>query len=119
MQRPIVYIAGPMSDIDNYNKENFNKIAEIATNMGWIVLNPATLPLDMPSKNYMPICLAMLEQSDCMYLLPGSRDSKYKGVGAEIAYARVQHITILEDLEMLQQAYHSFVGDDEEQLSCL
>lgn len=39
-----IYIAGPMTGRENFNREAFNKEAERLTRHGHTVLNPASLP---------------------------------------------------------------------------
>ena len=89
----ILYLAGPMTGLPNMNAPAFFDAEERLSKLGFIVLNPARLPKGMPSGKYMPICLAMLQQSDGIALLPGWRDSK--GANIEFRFAEYQNIKSL------------------------
>ena len=83
----IVYIAGPITGHDDY-KERFAEMAARIELEGHIALNPAILPDNMPPTCYMPICIAMLEQADAIFLLDGWDQSP--GAIAEMLYAERQ-----------------------------
>ena len=89
----IIYIAGPMAGLKNENRPVFAEAAETLRSMGYVVLNPAVLPTGMPRERYMPICLAMLEQADAIYLLRGWEDSR--GAAVEYLLAAYQGKEIL------------------------
>ena len=79
--KEIIYIAGPMTGVENKNRDAFMKAERyLRETRGAAVLNPACLPDDLPITSYMPICLAMLAQADTIALLPMFWQSK----GAEI-----------------------------------
>lgn len=71
-----VYIAGKIRRDKNY-KAKFAEAEEYLKELGHSVMNPAVLP---PSgfrhKEYMKICLAMLDVCDAVYMLPDWRKSK-------------------------------------------
>lgn len=90
----MIYIAGPMMGIDGFNREAFFKAEKSLLKLpNTTVLNPAVLPVDLPEKAYMPICLAMLEQSDVIALLPGWEGSD--GAMIEKRYAERQGKKVL------------------------
>lgn len=89
----IIYIAGPMTGFKSANRPVFAEAAETLRSMGYVVLNPAVLPTGMPRERYMPICLAMLEQADAVYMLHGWEDSN--GPGIEYLLAEYQGKEIL------------------------
>ena len=89
----IVYIAGKMAGEDNWNWSRFKLAESILMQKGHIVLNPADLPNNMPKEKYMPICIAMLEASDAIYMLDGWRNSP--GATLEKSYAEYQHKQII------------------------
>ena len=83
----IAYIAGKITGDDNY-REKFALAEEELYSYESIdtVLNPATLPETLPNDAALKICLAMVEQADCIYALADW--IKSEGAGIEIAYAR-------------------------------
>ncbi|EMD1213045.1 DUF4406 domain-containing protein [Vibrio alginolyticus] len=83
--KAVVYISGPMTGIEQYNHPAFNEVSEDLKAHGYVVLNPATLPLGLTDEAYMDIGLAMVRASDCVVLLDGYKQSK--GAMAEKAYA--------------------------------
>jgi len=82
-----VYIAGKITGLENY-KDNFNKAEEELKAKGYICMNPSILGEGFPYKSYMPICLAMLEACDTVYMLNNWKDSK--GAKVEHEYAKIQ-----------------------------
>lgn len=78
----LIYLSGPMTGLPDLGREAFNRAEQRLRAAGHKVLNPACLPTDLPRAAYLPICLAMLEQADAIYLLDGWEDS----VGAEIEW---------------------------------
>lgn len=89
----IVYIAGKMAGLPDNGRENFNRAEEKLKAQGHIVLNPASLPDGMPRERYMPICLAMLQAADAIYMLNDWGVSK--GANLEFDYANYQMKKIL------------------------
>jgi len=82
----IIYISGPMTGRENYNRAEFNKKSNILTDEGFNVLNPATLPDGLTQLQYMSICQPMVMASQCIYMLIGWQESE--GAVAELALAR-------------------------------
>ncbi|ENR1369437.1 DUF4406 domain-containing protein [Escherichia albertii] len=80
-----IYIAGPMTGYENFNRDAFNKEAERLSRHGHSVLNPATLPNGLTQCEYMDICFAMLRSADAILMLPGWKASA--GATAEYYYA--------------------------------
>lgn len=87
----IVYLAGNITDNDNYKKE-FKQAEKKLKEKGHIVLNPAKLPKGMAKEQYMPICLAMIEQADWLVTI---NDKKSDGVKIEKKYADYQSIPVM------------------------
>lgn len=71
----VIYITGPMSGQENFNRDNFNVVAAMLKAIGHTVLNPALLPDGLTYGQYIKISKAMLECADTIYLLEGWRDS--------------------------------------------
>ena len=64
-----VYIAGKITGNDHY-REEFAAAEEKLRALGYIPINPAILPEGLESRDYMRICLAMLDSADAIALLP-------------------------------------------------
>ena len=85
--RPTVYyIAGPMTGRPEWGRPEFALAEKTLRDLGFKVINPGCLPVDLPGEVYMPICLAMLQQADAVVMLPGWADSE--GARLEFAFAR-------------------------------
>ena len=84
---PILYLAGPMSGIEDYNYPAFNTAATYLRTLGYTVLNPAEncLPDGSPWEAFMRDALAKLIRADGVAYLPGSESSK--GARIETALA--------------------------------
>ena len=103
----IVYIAGPMTGLPDFNYPAFKKKEGLLNELGrraspaiaFTVLNPAVFPFGLPHEAYMQMTLPMLHVSNCIYLLKGWEDSI--GSKIELQYA-------------LENGYRIFVeGSDE------
>lgn len=86
-----IYIAGPISGIENGNKEAFDSLEREILNIGFsenaiAVLNPMSLPLGLTEPEYMDICFAMVRACDVVFFLEGWQESL--GAQAEYTYAR-------------------------------
>jgi hypothetical protein len=64
-----IYIAGPMSGYDNFNRDKFNHFAGELETKGYVVLNPATLPGGLTQAEYMDICCAMIRSATSLLML--------------------------------------------------
>lgn len=91
--KPVIYISGKMRGLEDYGRAHFEAAENMLTSLGFIVLNPAKLPIGMADHKYMPICTAMLEAADCILLLNNWADSK--GATAEYHYAICQGKAII------------------------
>ncbi|PJC87815.1 nucleoside 2-deoxyribosyltransferase [Vibrio sp. HA2012] len=81
-----IYIAGPMTGYENFNRAAFHKKAEALNEQGHYVLNPATLPDGLSQPEYMDICFAMIRAADAIHFLPGWEKSE--GAVAEYHYGK-------------------------------
>lgn len=95
----IVYIAGPMSGHEDYNRPAFNDAARRLAEAGHVPINPAVLPTQLSDSAYMPICTSMIDGADAIYLLDGWERSG--GAMAEFAYARRQGKRIYTQAQLL------------------
>ena len=89
-----IYIAGPMTGYENFNRKSFNDAAIACTLNDSIPLNPAILPPGLTQGQYMDVCFAMIRAADAIYLLKGYEESK--GAMAELAYAEKLELEIIE-----------------------
>ena len=88
-----IYIAGPMSGIEIFNRPAFHFAARRLSAEGHTVLNPATLPDGLSEREYMDIGCAMLRCADGIFLLSGWQNSK--GARAEHALAEKLELEII------------------------
>ena len=72
----IIYVAGPMSGIKDFNRPLFNMVAAELTEQGHSVLNPATLPDGLSQGQYMQFCLPMVAVAHELVMLPGWEQSE-------------------------------------------
>lgn len=82
-----VYIAGKINGLKNY-REVFKSVEDYLTAEGNTVMNPAVLSEGFPYEAHMPICLAMLQACDIVFMLNNWKDSK--GAKVEHEYAKIQ-----------------------------
>lgn len=89
----IIYIAGPMTGLPDFNHPAFFSAAlKIAAN-GHRVLNPAFLTEGLTQHQYMDICQAMVRSADAIFLLNGWENSP--GALAELYQARKLGLLII------------------------
>lgn len=93
----IVYIAGPMTGLPGLNREAFHEAARKLREAGHTPLNPAMLPADLPDNRYMPICTAMIDAAEAIYMLDGWQKSV--GARCERLYAKRQGLRELTEKE--------------------
>ena len=82
-----VYISGPMSGIENFNKPAFDEAERKLKEAGYSVFNPAWLDVDdtWTDAELLYIDLAALDKCDAIYQLPGWKNSR--GAMTEYRYA--------------------------------
>lgn len=95
-KRKVVYIAGKISG-DEYYENKFNIAKNNLVDLGFIVLNPASLPWGLEYEQYLRIGLSMLNEADIIYLLDDYKDSP--GALKEIEYAKQKGIMILKSID--------------------
>lgn len=92
-----VYIAGPMSGIEDFNYPLFHKVAKHLRDLGFQVQNPAEndgSSTDKPWEFYMRMAIRQLLECDQVCLLPGWQNSR--GAAIEESLARALGMTVWE-----------------------
>jgi hypothetical protein len=96
-----IYIAGPMTGIDDHNFPAFHAAADRFRHAGWEVANPAENfggRTDLPRETYIRADVVLLAQCDAIAMLPGWRHSR----GAMLEYLIAQELRLaLYDAETL------------------
>lgn len=80
-----IMICGPMTGLPDFNRPQFNEVAETLRRKGFTVYNPATLPAGWSHEQYMTVTLQWVEEVDALYMLDGWEHSK----GAVMEFDRV------------------------------
>jgi hypothetical protein len=80
-----VYIAGKVNGLPDY-KKYFNAAQYMLTSFGCLCMNPGDLPEGFPYDSYLPICYAMIDACDAIFLLKNWKDSN--GANLEYKYAK-------------------------------
>ena len=88
-----VYICGPMTGYEDFNRQAFNDAAKEVVRVGNVPLNPAILPDGLTQAEYMAIDLQMLQMCDVLWALTGWHESA--GAKAEIALAEKLGIEVI------------------------
>lgn len=73
-----IYVAGPMTGIEEFNFPAFHAAAEMLRNSGWVVENPAEHGLVCGAEwaDYLAYDLTRIGLCGSVYLLPGWENSK-------------------------------------------
>lgn len=93
----IIYLAGKMAGLDDLGRTQFFEKAAELEKMGYIVINPGALPIGLPGFSYMPICTAMIDAADVIYMMFGWYDSV--GAKLELEYAKYQGKDVIYELD--------------------
>lgn len=100
-----VFISGPMSGYDNFNREAFMEAEKKLKDAGYSVFNPAWLDFDetWDTASIMAIDMAALSRCDAIYQLDGWRESM--GAKAEYRTAEWLGLDILEPNFLAKKRY--------------
>lgn len=82
-----IYLTGKIAGDRRY-RAKFRAAAKNLEAMGYVVLNPATLPDGLADRDYMQIGMAMLNAADIAVFLPDYQESK----GAMVEWGYCQRI---------------------------
>ena len=93
----IVYVAGPMTGLPNYNHEAFKIEQQKQEIQGNVVLSPHHLPIGLSYDAYMDISMAKIRSADVVHMLPNWKQSK--GASFEHHYAKLTNKKITGALE--------------------
>ncbi|ECW2671822.1 DUF4406 domain-containing protein [Salmonella enterica] len=89
-KKKVVFICGPMTGYENYNRDAFMRKEEELIACGATVLSPAMLPDGLEHEQYLTITRGMIRVSDVICLLPGWEKSE--GAKREVVYAMKRNI---------------------------
>lgn len=80
-RQQVLYLAGAIAGNERY-REEFGVAQALLEEMGYIVLSPAVLPEGMDRRQYMRICMAMIDSADCVCML----ESWMRSLGANLEF---------------------------------
>jgi len=98
-----VFISGKITGEEVTYKKKFERAQHRLEALGYLVMNPAVLPLGFEHQDYLDICYTMMDACHMIVLLPCCKDSK--GSAMEQAYAK--------ELKMPIYAYADLVEERE------
>lgn len=99
----VIYIAGAIKNASDYWIK-FDVAEAHLKFKGWTVLNPTSLPEGMSGEKYMPICLAMVQAADAIFMLKGFEASMGANVERDFAlYQQKEIYYSLEDVPKLEE----------------
>lgn len=100
----VVYVAGPMTGIPDFNYPAFNAAEKALAHAGYFVLNPTHAERHNPTPGtpqtwdwYMRHCIRMVLDADALALLPGWENSRGATLEHTIATALALDIRPLND----------------------
>lgn len=88
-RKPLVYISGKMTGVENYNKPKFDRTKVLLEAKGYEVLSPADLGAEESFEwhDYMRVDIALLAMCDVIYMLDDWQDSEGARVELDVARA--------------------------------
>lgn len=89
-KKKVVFICGPMTGYENYNRDAFLLKERELISCGAVVLNPARLPDGLEHDQYLTVTRGMIRVSDSVCLLPDWERSE--GARQEVLYALKRNI---------------------------
>ncbi len=109
IQGVIVYIAGPVTGIEDGNRAMFDQAESWLAEQGAIPLNPSVLPDGLRSHQaYMNICMPMLREAEAVLMLPGW----HRSAGAKMEYDEARRIGMpIYSFTPIQDAFASLMKE--------
>ena len=114
-----IYIAGPMTDIEDLNKIAFYQIEAKLIKNGWETINPhklGNLGLNPEDPYYFPRIMRRdfekLENCNAIYMMDGWEFSP--GASCEHAYAKVRDLDIYYEVPLPQSPSYGDKDEDED-----
>ena len=100
-----VFISGKITGEEATYKKKFEIAQRELEALGYLVMNPAVLPLGFEHQEYIDICYAMMDACHMIVLLPCCKDSK--GSAMEQAYAKELKMPIymIEDFQPAEREW--------------
>lgn len=80
-----IYIAGPMSNMPDFNYPTFNAVAAMLRYQGFVVENPAENAEQADWLGYMRLALAQLVRCDAVVMLHGWEHSRGASIEHQLA----------------------------------
>lgn len=80
-----VFISGPMQNLPNYNRREFDRTEHSLLKTKNYVMNPAILPDGFTHEEYLHVCYSMIDVCDAVLFLDGWEKSR--GARMEHEYA--------------------------------
>lgn len=99
-KKKAVYIAGPITGIDDY-RERFEKAEKAIADLGFVPLSPARNPYGLTNEQYMLMNVSAITVASAVYFLPGFQSSY--GAQLEMQYAKYIDKPIATTLKQLQE----------------
>lgn len=72
----VVYISGPMTGVEDFNRPLFTKVKKMVAQTGATVLSPADIKQGPPWEQQMKQCVRHIADSTKMVMLPGWENSR-------------------------------------------
>lgn len=89
----IIYISGKMTGLEDDGRPIFFAVEKELKEKGYIVVNPAFLPAEMPYHRCMRIDLAIIPEMDAICMMPNWFASE--GAKKEKAYAESKNVPVI------------------------
>ena len=85
----VLYLSGPISNMPNLNRDNFEVATKMLRSKGFIVINPHEICDGIPASEWdkcMRVCIKRMMDADLLVMLEGWEYSKGANLERAIAY---------------------------------